>query len=243
MKVYVKTDIGMKRQMNQDAYCISQDNSKYALCVLADGMGGYTGGEIASNLAVMSIDKYIKENFIDGKDYDKEELQELIEKSIEYANTIVYEKSKREEDLEQMGTTLEICLIYNNRAYIGHIGDSRIYRIRQDIMRKITMDHSYVQKLVKEGKITKEEAVNHPEKNMLMKALGCEPEIEPDVTVKGFQEEDIILICSDGLTNMVPEQEIYDIIKENYENAVENLVRKANEYGGNDNITVILIKN
>lgn len=243
MKVYAKTDVGMKRQMNQDAYCISQDNGKYILCVLADGMGGYTGGEIASNLAAMSIDKYIRENFIKDKEYNKEELQELIRKSIEYANLIVYEKSKQEEELEQMGTTLEICLIYNNRVFIGHIGDSRIYRIRQEIMRKITTDHSYVQKLVKEGKITKEEAINHPEKNMLMKALGCESEIEPDITVKGFQEGDIILICSDGLTNMVSEEKIYEIIKEDYENAADNLIKIANELGGKDNITVILIKN
>ena len=243
MKIYAKTDVGMQRKMNQDAYCISQDNEEYSLCVLADGMGGYTGGEIASNLAVMSIDKYIKENFIKGKNYSKEELQELIKKSIEYANLIVYEKSKQEEELEQMGTTLEICLIYNNRAFIGHIGDSRIYRIRQEIMRKITVDHSYVQKLVKEGKITKEEAIHHPKKNMLMKALGCELEIQPDVTVKGFQEGDIILICSDGLTNMISEQEIYEIIIADYENAAENLINRANELGGNDNITVILIRN
>ena len=138
MKIYAKTDIGMQRKMNQDAYCISKEE-EYALCVLADGMGGYTGGEIASNLAAMSVDKYIKENFIKYKDYNREELQELIKKAIEYANFTVYEKAKHEEELDQMGTTLEVCLIYNNRAFIGHIGDSRIYRIRQDIMRKITL--------------------------------------------------------------------------------------------------------
>lgn len=243
MKIYAKTDVGMQRNMNQDAYCISKENKDYVLCVLADGMGGYTGGEIASNLAAMSVDKYIKENFIENKEYEREELQELIKHAIEYANAIVYSKSQREEELEQMGTTLEICLIYNNRAFIGHIGDSRIYRIRKGIMRKITIDHSYVQKLVKEGKITKEEAINHPKKNMLMKALGCETNIEPDVMVKGFQEDDIILICSDGLTNMVSEEEIYNIIEADFENATENLVNRANEHGGNDNITVILIKN
>ncbi len=243
MIVHAKTDIGMQRKMNQDAYCISQDNEEYVLCVLADGMGGYTGGEIASNLAAMSVDRYIKENFDKNKEYNKEELQELIERSIEYANKIVYEKSRKDEELEQMGTTLEICLIYNNRVFIGHIGDSRIYRIRQDIMRKITTDHSYVQNLVKEGKITKEEAVNHPKKNMLMKALGCELEVEPDVTVKNFQKDDIILICSDGLTNMVDEKEIYNIIRKDFDNAANNLINKANELGGRDNITVILIKN
>ena len=243
MKIEAKTDIGMQRQMNQDAYCISQDNEKYILCVLADGMGGYTGGEIASNLAATSVEKYIKEHFENNKDYTKEELQELVKQAITYANLEVYSRAQQEEELEQMGTTLEICLIYNNRAFIGHIGDSRIYRIRQDIMRKITVDHSYVQKLVKEGKITKEEAANHPKKNMLMKALGCEPIIEPDVTVKGFNEGDIILVCSDGLTNMISEEEIYNIIRNDFETAADNLIKRANEMGGKDNITVILIKN
>lgn len=243
MRVHAKSDIGMQRKMNQDAYYVSEENEEYMLCILADGMGGYTGGEVASNLAAINVANYIKENFISGKDYEREELQELIKKAIEHANQVVYEISKREQELEQMGTTIEICLIYNNRAFIGHIGDSRIYRIRKNIMRKITVDHSYVQKLVKEGKITKEEAINHPKKNMLMKALGCEPEIEPDIMVKGFQEGDIILICSDGLTNMISEEEIYNIIEEDFEKATDRLITRANELGGNDNITVILIKN
>lgn len=243
MRVHAKSDIGMQRKMNQDTYYISEDNEEYTLCILADGMGGYTGGEVASNLAAINAADYIKENFVSRREYTKEELQELIKKAIEHANQVVYEISKREQELEQMGTTMEICLIYNNRVFIGHIGDSRIYRIRQDIMRKITVDHSYVQKLVKEGKITKEEAVNHPKKNMLMKALGCEPEIEPDITVKGFKEDDIILICSDGLTNMISEEEIYNIIKEDFDLATDRLVKRANDLGGNDNITIILIKN
>lgn len=242
MKIYAKTDIGMQRKMNQDAYCISKEE-EYALCVLADGMGGYTGGEIASNLAAMSVDKYIKENFIKDKDYNREELQELIKKAIEYANFTVYEKAKHEEELDQMGTTLEVCLIYNNRAFIGHIGDSRIYRIRQDIMRKITVDHSYVQKLVKEGKITKEEAENHPKKNMLMKALGCNTLVEPDVMCKGFLKDDILLMCSDGLTNMIKDNEIYKILLENPEDPATALIKKANENGGYDNITTIIVDN
>ncbi len=171
MKIYADTDIGMVRQSNQDAYYISEENDNYKLCILADGMGGYAGGEVASRLACMSAAEYIKDNFDDNKTYAKEELLEIVKRAMEYSNKIVYDKSCQIEDLEQMGTTLEICLIYNNRVYIGHIGDSRIYRIRQDIMRKITVDHSYVQKLVKDGTITKEEAIHHPKKNMLMKAI------------------------------------------------------------------------
>lgn len=243
MRIYAETDIGMVRQINQDAYYISEESDYYKLCILADGMGGYTGGEIASRLACIGAAEYIKANFQEERQYTKEELMELINNAMKHTNDIVYNKSREEKELEQMGTTLEICLIYNNRVFIGHIGDSRIYRIRQGIMRKITVDHSYVQKLVKDGKITKEEALTHPKKNMLMKALGCEEAIEPDVMIKGLNPDDIILMCSDGLTNMIAEQEIYNILIENIENATINLIKKAKELGGYDNITVIIIKN
>jgi len=243
MKIYAGTDIGMVRQTNQDAYYISEEIDEYKLCILADGMGGYAGGEIASRLACMSVAEYIKQNFDKNKQCNKEEIMGIIKKALEYANKEVHKKALEDVELEQMGTTLEICLIYNNRAYIGHIGDSRIYRIRQNIMRKITVDHSYVQKLVKDGTITKEEAIYHPKKNMLMKALGCEEDIEPDVMVKGFNEKDIILMCSDGLTNMISEKEIHNIIEQNVENAIETLINKAKELGGYDNITAIIIEN
>ena len=140
-----------------------------------------------------------------------------------------------------MGTTLEVCLIYNNKAYIGHLGDSRIYRIRKEFIRKLTTDHSYVQKLVKDGTISEEEAEHHPKKNMLTKALGCTPFVEPDVTIKGFIKDDIILICSDGLTNMLADDEIYKTIKQEPERAVDELIKKAKDAGGYDNITVIII--
>lgn len=162
---------------------------------------------------------------------------------MEYANMVVYEKSLENKEYEGMGTTLEVCLIYNNRAYIGHIGDSRIYRIRKDITRQLTQDHSYVQELVKEGTITKEEAKKHPKKNMLTKALGCNAFVEPEVMVRGFQKEDTLVICSDGLTNMVDISDIFKLVKNNFETAPKELVDLANKNGGVDNITVITIKN
>lgn len=131
---------------------------------------GYKGGEIASKLAIEAARRYIESHF-DEIQHNKETILELIKASMDYANNVVFDKSKNADELKGMGTTLEICLIYNNRAYIGHIGDSRIYRIRGEIMRKLTTDHSYVETLVKDGTITKEEAKNHPKKNMLMKAL------------------------------------------------------------------------
>ena len=239
---YGKSDVGMVREMNQDYYYISDEENEIKLYILADGMGGYKGGEIASKLAVNSAKNYIENNFADTPK-NKESLIQLIGSSVEYANMVVYEKSKEAPELEGMGTTLEVCLIYNNRAYIAHIGDSRIYRIRKEFMRKITKDHSYVQKLVEDGTITKEEAATHPKKNLLMKALGCNAFVEPDVTIKGFLKGDTIIICSDGLTNMVTQDEIYEITTSKFEYAPSELIEKANRRGGYDNISLIIIRN
>ena len=158
-----------------------------------------------------------------------------------YANEVVFKKSKEIQELEGMGTTLEVCLIYNNKAYIGHIGDSRIYRIRKGTMRKLTKDHSYVEQLVEEKKITREEANNHPKKNMLTKALGCTPFVEPDIRARNVEKNDIFIMCTDGLTNMVSEEEICDTVIKNPEKAAEELVKQANNFGGYDNITVVII--
>ena len=203
IKAYAKSDIGKVREKNQDYFYISDPLDEVQLYMLADGMGGYNGGEIASSLAVKSAQNYIENNFKDVEK-DKESIIQLLGSAMEYANMVVYEKSKENKDLEGMGTTLEICLIYNNKVFIGHVGDSRIYRIRKEFMRKLTQDHSYVQKLVKDGTITEAEAVHHPQKNMLIKALGCNAFVEPDVMVKGFLKDDILIMCSDGLTNLVP---------------------------------------
>ena len=239
---YAKSDVGKARDMNQDSYYISDSLSEVKIYLLADGMGGYKGGEIASSLAIKCTKNYIENNFKETPK-DRESLIQLVASSMEYANMVVYEKSKEDKELEGMGTTLEVCLIYNNKAYIGHVGDSRIYRIRKDFIRKLTQDHSYVQKLVKDGTITKEEAENHPKKNMLMKALGCNAFVEPDVLVRGFLRDDILLMCSDGLTNMVKQEDIFEIAKGNIEKAPIKLVDLANENGGLDNITVVVIKN
>ena len=242
MRAFAKTDVGKAREINEDYYYISKPEDNIQVYILADGMGGYNGGEVASKLATTTALSYIQSNF-DSIPKEKEDILNLVKSAMEYANMVVYEKSNSEKELEGMGTTLEVCLIYNNRAYIGHIGDSRIYRIRNDFMRKLTQDHSYVQKLVQEGTITKEEAEHHSKKNILMKALGCNAYAEPDVMVKGFKKGDILIICSDGLTNMIAEQEIYNIVIEDTENATKNLIKKAKELGGLVNITVIIIKN
>ncbi len=240
MKSFAKTDIGKAREMNQDFYYISTQNSNIQLYILADGMGGYNGGEIASRLATESVISYFEDNF-NKIEHEKEEFLKLIKDAIVYANTIVYEKSKTSEDLQGMGTTLEVCFIYNNKVYIGHVGDSRVYLIRKEIIRKLTKDHSYVQQLVEDGKITREEANHHPKKNMLTKALGCTPYVEPDIRARNIEKQDVLLMCSDGLTNMVDDKTIYQIVNENPEKAPERLVELANNAGGYDNVTVITI--
>ena len=237
---YAKSDIGKVREMNQDAYYISDSLSTVKLYLLADGMGGYKGGEIASKLAIKCAKSYIENNFKETPK-DRESLIQLVASSMEYANMVVYEKSKEDKEFEGMGTTLEVCLIYNNKAYIGHIGDSRIYRIRKDVIRKLTKDHSYVQKLVEDKKITREEAKIHPKKNMLTRALGCTPYVEADLRARNFEKGDIFIICSDGLTNMVDEKRIYELVKEDITTATDRLINEANEAGGYDNITVIII--
>ena len=242
IKAYAKSDKGNVRETNEDYFYISNSLDQIQLFLLADGMGGYNGGEIASQLAIQTAKNYIENNFKDIEK-DRDSIIQLLGSSMEYANMVVYEKAKENPELQGMGTTLEICLIYNNKAYIGHVGDSRIYRVRKQFIRKLTQDHSYVQKLVKEGTITKEQAEHHPQKNMLMKALGCNAFVEPDVMVKGFLKDDILIMCSDGLSNMVDQQTIYEMASKNIEHATKDLVQLAKDRGGYDNITVVIIKN
>ena len=242
INAYAKSDIGKVREINEDSFYISNSLDEVQLYMLADGMGGYNGGEIASKLAIQSAKNYIENNF---KEIEKnrESIIQLIGSSMEYANMVVYEKAKETPELQGMGTTLEICLIYNNKVYIGHVGDSRVYRIRKQFIRKLTQDHSYVQKLVKDGTITPEEALHHPQKNMLMKALGCNAFVEPDVMVKGFLKDDILIMNSDGLSNLVSQEDMFKEAKKDIEQAPKQLVKLANDNGGYDNITVIIIKN
>ena len=221
MKCFAKTDLGKARELNEDSYYIPTEENELRIYMLADGMGGYNGGEIASKLAIDSARKYLTNNF-NTIPHDRINIEELVRSSMEYANMVVFEKSKEDPELEGMGTTLELVLGYGNKIYIGH---------------------GYVQKLVEDGKITREEANTHPKKNMLMKALGCTPYVEPDVTTKGFLKGDKIVLTSDGLTNMVSNQEIYDIVTNDVENATTKLVELANNRGGYDNITVVIVYN
>ena len=242
LRILAKSDIGKAREMNQDSFYVSSEEDEVKLFILADGMGGYKGGEIASKVAITAVSKYIIEKF-DEIPKDKQSILNLVEDSIEFANSAIYEESEQDEELQDMGTTLEVVLIYKNKVYIGHIGDSRIYRVRKNKMKKITTDHSYVEKLIQDGDITREEAYNHPKKNLLIKALGTDEEACPDMIYTVLNKNDVIVICSDGLTNMLREEEILEVVKEPNENCADVLVEEANLAGGLDNITVIVIDN
>ncbi len=241
MLVFASTDIGMSRNMNQDYYYIS-DDEELSIFILADGMGGYNGGEIASKIAVESARKFLEENFKKVQN-DRKQIVNILKSATNYANNTVYEISKENKNLEEMGTTLEICLINNNKIYISHIGDSRVYSIIDGKIQRLTMDHSYVEKLVRDGTITREEAENHPKKHVLIKALGCVPEVEPDIIEAELKKEEIIVICSDGLTNMLKDEQIKNIVINNVENPEKELIKEANIAGGYDNITAIIIRN
>ena len=242
MRVFAKTDIGKMRNMNQDCIYVSPDDESLKLFILADGMGGYNGGEVASRLAVESAKNYIK-SYFSSIQLDKDSIMQFLKEAVDFTNKTVYQRSREEKELEEMGTTLEICLIHSNKIFIAHVGDSRVYRIRKNFIRKLTTDHSYVENLVKDGTITREQAYKHPKKNMLTQAIGCEPEVNPEILVKGFLKDDILLICSDGLTNMVSENEIFGIVRTDVKKANEVLVSRANDNGGIDNISVIIVEN
>lgn len=245
MKFYGITDIGIQRKENQDRIYISNENSDTKLFIVADGMGGAKAGGVASKMAIEYVREKILSEIEEVKD-DREKVEELLRRAIIDANKYVYNKSLDNPDYSGMGTTLSIALIIKNKVYIGHVGDSRIYRIRKQIMRQLTKDHSYVAVLVQNGTITKVEAENHPQKNVLLKVVGCEENVEPDILVKGFLKDDVLLMCSDGLTNMLSTEEIFEEVsngKENLERTCNNLISHSKKNGGYDNISVILILN
>lgn len=234
------SDIGIVRNSNQDSFYVS-DNKAMPLFILADGMGGYSGGEYASQTAVDTVVKIFKENY---KKIEKDtDVINLIEESINKSNSSIHSRSLSEENLKGMGTTLIVLYIFAGHLYIGHVGDSRLYYI-DDSITQLTDDHSLVNELIKNGEISKEEARNHPQKNLITRAVGTNYIVKPDILRYNYTPNDYVLICSDGLVNMVCEEEIYKIIKssENLKNINKLLIEKANNNGGKDNITTIVIK-
>lgn len=239
MRCAYSTNIGIKRKVNQDACLaatIENNGRKYYLFAVADGLGGHLSGEVASQMAV----DYLKENFSNLKDYfDAEEINVFINA----INMEIIEHSRSNEECKGMATTLTLCILDGCCLEIVHIGDSRAYCIRDNTIEQLTKDHSLVQVLLDEGKITSAEASVHPQKNVITRALGTDNVVRPDIFKYRLDAGDVVLICSDGLYNMVNEAEITRIVTEYpLEEATKELINLANYNGGNDNITVVLFQ-
>lgn len=243
MRYAAESDSGKVRELNEDSYKIIAGHQGVPdTFIVADGMGGHSSGEVASRMAVEFAEEYVLKH---PDMFSKEDTLSGIKKLMEEANRTVFLKAAETQENFGMGTTFIASVILNNVLYIGHIGDSRVYLIREGRIQRLTTDHSYIEELVRNGSLTREEAENHPKKNIITRALGCEEEALVDTLSIGIEDGDIFVLCTDGLTNMLKEDEILAIISSNGEpkDACRELVSLANEKGGDDNITVIVIKN
>ena len=252
------SDIGMKRSSNQDCFAVKQYKCGAVLGVVCDGMGGIGGGQIASKIAVEKfvecVDSLMEPLRKNAKSPHEAKIAEALNDGVCSANAAVLEKASEDRELVGMGTTLVASLIMGKRIYTVNVGDSRMYLADSDKIVQITHDHSYVQYLVDIGKMTKAEAENSMNKNIITRAVGTEEEIEPDIYLTEIKQtasenSDIhIVLCTDGLTNHVTPEVMYEKIKKSDTDSeksvralAESLVKEANRGGGSDNITVVVI--
>lgn len=240
MKQFFITDRGKVRKQNEDAVGLFENRANQTLAVVADGMGGHKAGDVASEIARSYFSDQWQET---GKLTSAEEAEEWLDDRIRLANQKVYRYAQENPDCQGMGTTVIAAIFLEDEISIAHIGDSRCYLL-SDELRQVTEDHSLVNELVRAGEITKKEAIVHPRKNVLMKALGTDNSIAPDVFTIQWQEGNRLLICSDGLSDKLSNDELFNFLTEDLtvEKIAENLVDRANELGGEDNITVVLVE-
>lgn len=239
MKTFSITDRGLLRNSNQDCvFCEENQIGRFPnLFLVADGMGGHQAGDLASRICVNEVSAQIAMT-------ETRTPVSAFEEAVAAANTKVYQRSQENVALAGMGTTLVGAMVDGDTAYIINIGDSRLY-VLHDKLRQITVDHSLVEEMVQSGEIEKEEMRLHPNKNIITRALGTDTSVRPDCFEVKVEEGDVILLCSDGLTNMLEDAAIEEILREYIEDmklAGESLVKQANEAGGKDNISVILVR-
>lgn len=240
--VYGVTDVGLNREHNED--CISWD-IELGVVLLADGMGGHNAGEIASELAVTSVhDALLDVLSPEMLEAGVIKCDDAIREAIVYANEEIHEQANNQVECAGMGTTLCLTLFYEDKIAYAHVGDSRIYRFRNAELKQLTQDHSLVQEMVENGYLSEEEALISTSRNLITRALGIAPEVDVDVSTEELDDDDVYLLCSDGLSDLVNEEGIAQVLNENRLNlgvAAQNLVDLANEYGGTDNISVVLV--
>lgn len=239
MKIVAKTDIGVIRDNNQDSYASGELSGGAYYAIVCDGMGGAAEGALASSVAVNAIREKLSKSYSSGM--SDISIRSLLITAAENANKAVYDLSLTDEKYEGMGTTVVAAIVRNEFVYVVHAGDSRAYLIHNGEIRRLTKDHSIVQNMLEKGEITSEEAFDHPDKHIITRALGVDEKVRVDFAQEDF-ENDVLLLCSDGLTNYVHDEEIKDILSESVdEKSVTRLVDKANYYGGGDNITVVAL--
>lgn len=240
MKIAYKTDIGQKRKNNQDYIGVYENQAQLTLAIVADGMGGHLGGDIASEMAV----SHIGHHFIKTDEANLDQSASWLVAQLKLENQHILEKSHQYRDLEGMGTTIVALLADQTHYYVVHIGDSRAYRLSQGHFKQLTEDHSLVNELVKKGELSPTEAQNYPQKNVITQALGVFESLEIEVTKQPIQVSTYLLLCSDGLTNMLSDQSIEEVIQNSaltLQEKCDQLIVLANQAGGNDNISALLL--
>lgn len=241
MQSWGLTDPGCVRKQNQDAYQIEQLDRNTLLCVVCDGMGGAKSGNIASSLAVDVFVEEIRRSWKSSLDGEKIDL--MLESAVKLANFTVFDQSQQFEDFSGMGTTLVAALIRGKRVTVVNVGDSRAYKVDADGICQLTKDHSLVQMMVERGELTPELARTYPGKNFITRAIGTEPTVQCDIFHLDVAKGDFILLCSDGLSNMMDDQEIlFEVVHGvNKQYCCERLLNIAKNRGGPDNVTSILV--
>lgn len=249
MLFYGKTDVGKRRAANQDDFIIKKYSEDALLAVVCDGMGGANGGNIASALASSAFLVVLDEE--EGKNpsffgMEEDDILNMLERAVDAANTAVFDRASGDKSLTGMGTTLVGCLLCGEDLYVVNVGDSRLYIARGDGIEQISRDHSYVQYLVDMGKLTPDEAKHSKNKNLITRAVGTEKKVDADVFVSLLGSGDTVVLCSDGLTNLVEPEEIADEIKAcadsgDLEVVCDRLITLANDRGGIDNITAVVL--
>ena len=242
------TDPGMVRSHNEDSIAADPANG---LVVLADGMGGYNAGEVASGMATTVITTEMQQLLAKAHPYEidpesnKVLAVKLVREQVLKANATIYAAAQSQPQYAGMGTTLVVCLFYDNKALVAHLGDSRLYRMRDGVLKQITRDHSLLQEQIDSGLITPEQAKHAQHKNLVTRALGIDPTVEPEIREYETRPGDIYLLCSDGLCDMVEDDDIgmtLQALGGNLKLAAQQLVQMANDNGGRDNVSVILVR-
>lgn len=231
--VGIKSDAGNVRELNED-YASFIEDERFKIYLVADGMGGHNAGEIASKLAVKSIIRYLLEH--------SEEDENILLNAVKYANNEIYEISQKNDKCKGMGTTITGCFIKGDMIQVVNVGDSCCFSIKDNEIKKVTKDHSWVQELIDAGAITEEEGRVHPKKNIITRALGTNSSVKIDIFNIDKNESSMFLLCSDGLSNEVRKEEMIEIVNKckDFNEACEKLVDLAKSRGGKDNITVLL---